>query len=713
MLQRSNAPTDLSFGSSADVKMVHFGPQPCFAFCCCYRCIDWCVLWFQASVWPPLCLPFYCTLLSALRVPFSFSSGMICYSNLVIALLLLVAAVHHNASQQCERPSDRACLIVLMEEYNLTGAMILADTSDKRDLKRYANSVRMANFACRDQCPGIVAYPSDAHQVATVVRFASAIGFGLSVKNGGHSYTCQASQEGGDRILVDMTAFKSLRLLPPRNGQPPSGIFGAGLTWGEALKQLQRYNLTAVHGQCTSVGVTGFSIHGGVHFGGLSELYGLGSDNIRGIEIVTANASVVRVNSTECIIDGVRMSDEVSTNWCRELLFAVRGAGSSFGIVTALEITTHPYGALKSALSIVSLDLADVKAATALLSKYMDGFPKDVSLTFFGLDAYFKAYAFLLRFVDNRTNSLVQGFSRELVNVGKKRIHFVMEASWSSSYGRGYDEVQSLHSHLSRNADYNKIGTFGSWYSTTKMWSVTNYELVWGKGHSYSGATAAVTRDGTENLLESAISAYHKYIDEKLCSDCVMVLHRMGKGLQSFSFQSAFNPERHNATLWLEVDCGLFYRHRHRWSSCASFVDATQTSFDESTSSARGRFHYTNVPNLQTAHWESQYYGESLYSRLQRTKALWDPSNTFSHRQSIQLSSGDSISHHEQLGVSSTIFNETVVRTQCNQIYDAYASKDEQALVAVGLGGSSVLGGAWLHRLVTAQRRREVQPFVA
>ena len=50
-----------------------------------------------------------------------------------------------------------------------------------------------------------------------------------------------------------------------------------------------------IHGQCLNVGVSGFSLHGGVHFGGLSELYGLGSENIVGLTAVVSNGSVVQI----------------------------------------------------------------------------------------------------------------------------------------------------------------------------------------------------------------------------------------------------------------------------------------------------------------------------------------------------------------------------------------------------------------------------------
>ena len=79
---------------------------------------------------------------------------------------------------------------------------------------------------------------------------------------------------------------------------------------------------------------------GGVHFGGLSHLFGMGSDQILGLTMLTSNGSLVRIHSSElttganltCSRDSSAMTD----GQCEDIWFAVRGAGSSFGLVTSL-----------------------------------------------------------------------------------------------------------------------------------------------------------------------------------------------------------------------------------------------------------------------------------------------------------------------------------------------------------------------------------------
>ncbi|KAJ1443969.1 hypothetical protein B484DRAFT_389171 [Ochromonadaceae sp. CCMP2298] len=116
--------------------------------------------------------------------------------------------------------------------------------------------------------------PASTQDVSLVIRFCNQHNIDFSIRGGGHGYTCQAVKDSG--VMID-------------------------------TRRLQ---------DCTSVGVAGFSLHGGVHFGALSEFHGLAVDNILGLTAVVANGSVVTV----------------------DLWFALRGAGSSFALVTQLHI---------------------------------------------------------------------------------------------------------------------------------------------------------------------------------------------------------------------------------------------------------------------------------------------------------------------------------------------------------------------------------------
>ena len=73
-----------------------------------------------------------------------------------------------------------------------------------------------------------------------------------------------------------------------------------------------------------SVGVGGHVLHGG--YGYASHTYGLALDNLIGATLVLANGTVITA-------DAISNSD---------IFWALRGAGSSYGIVTSLKFQTFP-----------------------------------------------------------------------------------------------------------------------------------------------------------------------------------------------------------------------------------------------------------------------------------------------------------------------------------------------------------------------------------
>jgi FAD/FMN-containing dehydrogenase len=212
-------------------------------------------------------------------------------------------------------------------------------------------------------------------EVAGTIKIANAFGAEISVRGGGHGYTCQGSKLGS--VMLDMRKLKSIVFNKANSTNDiVSMTIGTGLTWGEVLKKLRDLDsdLLTVHGQCTSVGVAGYALHGGVHFGGLSELYGLASDNILALTAVVANGSTVVLSGTTCVIDGI--SREYSSA-CSGLWFAFRGAGSSFGVVTSLTLRLHREPRLLSALSILSLKIQNSSRSQRAIKSYMDSIPKE------------------------------------------------------------------------------------------------------------------------------------------------------------------------------------------------------------------------------------------------------------------------------------------------------------------------------------------------
>ena len=121
---------------------------------------------------------------------------------------------------------------------------------------------------------------------------------------------------------------------------------GPGATWDKVLEMIPPDKWTIVHGQCLGVGVGGFTLGGGVNMVGSTARYGAAMEQVIEYEMVTAQGEVVRVNE-----DNVEMLqkdgswsglDTDDPRYDTDILFGLRGAGASFGVVTQFLVTVYP-----------------------------------------------------------------------------------------------------------------------------------------------------------------------------------------------------------------------------------------------------------------------------------------------------------------------------------------------------------------------------------
>jgi FAD/FMN-containing dehydrogenase len=171
-----------------------------------------------------------------------------------------------------------------------------------------------------DKRPALVAQPSGVADTIACVNFAREAGVPLSVRGGGHNIAGSALAEGG--LMIDNTPRKGIHV----NRDTGVVRIEPGCTWGDADHETQHYGLAVPGGVVTSTGVAGFTLGGG--FGWASRKYGLASDNLLSVDIVTANGAHVRASESDH----------------PDLFWAVRGGGGNFGIATSFEFQARPLG---------------------------------------------------------------------------------------------------------------------------------------------------------------------------------------------------------------------------------------------------------------------------------------------------------------------------------------------------------------------------------
>ncbi|GAB0102410.1 FAD-binding oxidoreductase [Nocardia sp. JMUB6875] len=166
------------------------------------------------------------------------------------------------------------------------------------------------NLAVRQQVSAVVEI-ADAADAAALVRFAAAAELPLSTRATGHSPSAAAD----GTVLVTTGALDGIEI----DAAARVAKVQAGAAWQPVLEQAAAHGLAAACGSSAVVGVTGYTLGGGV--GWFARSRGYASDAVRALEVVTADGDQRRVTAD---------SDP-------DLFWALRGGGGDFALVTGLE----------------------------------------------------------------------------------------------------------------------------------------------------------------------------------------------------------------------------------------------------------------------------------------------------------------------------------------------------------------------------------------
>jgi FAD/FMN-containing dehydrogenase len=187
------------------------------------------------------------------------------------------------------------------------------------DQDGYEDARRVWN-AMIDRRPALIVRCKGAADVVDAVNFARDHRLPVSVRGGGHNVAGHAVGEGG--VMVDLSAMRSVRVDPQHRRAWVAG----GATWRDVDRETQGFGLATPGGLVSNTGVAGLTLSGGI--GWLRSRYGLCIDNLVSADVVTADGRLVRASSQDN----------------PDLLWALKGGGGNFGIVTTFEFALHPVG---------------------------------------------------------------------------------------------------------------------------------------------------------------------------------------------------------------------------------------------------------------------------------------------------------------------------------------------------------------------------------
>ncbi len=181
-------------------------------------------------------------------------------------------------------------------------------------------AARMVWNAAVDRHPAVVVRPAGVEDVAAAVRFGREHDLVIAVRCGGHSMggfsTCD------DGIVIDLSAMRGVAVDPEAR---TATVLGGSLL-GHLDREAQRFGMACPVGVVSHTGVGGLTLGGGM--GRLQRKHGLTIDNLRSVELLTADGRLLRASEQENA----------------DLFWGVRGAGPNFGIVTSFEFGLHPIG---------------------------------------------------------------------------------------------------------------------------------------------------------------------------------------------------------------------------------------------------------------------------------------------------------------------------------------------------------------------------------
>jgi FAD/FMN-containing dehydrogenase len=171
-----------------------------------------------------------------------------------------------------------------------------------------------------DKRPALIARCRGVADVADAVNLARDLGLEAAIRGGGHNVAGKATVDGG--VMIDLSPMKGIRVDARRGTVHAQG----GVTWAELNRETQLHNLAVTGGVVSTTGIAGLTLGGGL--GWLMGKHGLALDNLRSVELVTAQGEVLQASSGEH----------------PDLFWAVRGGGGNFGVATSFEYQLHPIG---------------------------------------------------------------------------------------------------------------------------------------------------------------------------------------------------------------------------------------------------------------------------------------------------------------------------------------------------------------------------------
>jgi len=171
-----------------------------------------------------------------------------------------------------------------------------------------------------DRRPSIVTRCLGIADVINCVKFARENDLLLCIKGGGHNIAGLATADGA--LMLDMSLMRGVWV----DSQRKIAHAQAGCLLADVDRETQLHGLATVLGFVSLTGIAGLTLGGG--FGYLTRRWGWTADNVISMDVVTADARLVKTSIDEN----------------PDLFWGLRGGGGNFGVVAGIDYKLYPVG---------------------------------------------------------------------------------------------------------------------------------------------------------------------------------------------------------------------------------------------------------------------------------------------------------------------------------------------------------------------------------
>jgi FAD/FMN-containing dehydrogenase len=209
-----------------------------------------------------------------------------------------------------------------------------------------------------DKRPAAIARCANVADVIATVNFGRNSKLPIAIRGGGHNGPGLGSVNDG--LVIDLSQMRGVRVDPTAR----TARVEAGCTQGDVDHATHAFGLAVPAGIISTTGIAGLTLSGG--HGYLTRKFGLTIDNLLEADVVLADGSFVTASKDKNA----------------DLLWALRGGGGNFGVVTSFLFQLHPVSTVFAGP--IAWDQKDARIIMQRYRQFLPRAPEDLG-AFIGL----------------------------------------------------------------------------------------------------------------------------------------------------------------------------------------------------------------------------------------------------------------------------------------------------------------------------------------